>query len=165
TYPSLSSPNVYWDFVELPSQLMENWCYEEEALKCFAKHYKTGEPLPMDLVEKIKKAANFMEGIATVRQLSFGMLDMAWHGIDPTHLTDVKQHEVDAFKSTALFPDVPENCMSTAFGHIFQGGYSAGYYSYKWAEVLDADAFAYFKEKGIFDPEVAAKFKTHILSK
>src|SRR5699024_6253405 len=97
TYPSLSSPNVYWDFVELPSQLMENWCYEEEALKCFAKHYKTGEPLPMDLVEKIKKAANFMEGIATVRQLSFGMLDMAWHGIDPTHLTDVKQHGVDAF--------------------------------------------------------------------
>lgn len=165
TYPSLSSPNVYWDFVELPSQLMENWCYEKEALELFAKNYKTGEVLPISLIEKIKKAANFQEGIQTVRQLSFGMLDMAWHGIDPSKVTEVKKHENEAFHSTQLFPDVEENCMSTSFGHIFQGGYSAGYYSYKWAEVLDADAFAYFKEHGIFDQKTALKFKENILNK
>ncbi len=165
TYPSLSGPSVYWDFVELPSQLLENWCYEKEALELFAKHYETGEVIPMELIEKIKKSANFLEGIQTVRQLSFGMLDMAWHAIDPTEITNVKAHELKAFENTKLYPDVPENCMSTAFSHIFQGGYSAGYYSYKWAEVLDADAFAYFKEKGIFAKEVATKFKENILSK
>lgn len=164
-YPGLSSPNVYWDFVELPSQLMENWCYEQEALKLFAKHYKTGETIPMELVEKIKKASNFLEGIFTVRQLSFGMLDMAWHDTDPGAISDVKQHEVGAFEPTKLFPDVTENCMSTSFGHIFQGGYSAGYYSYKWAEVLDADAFEYFKENGIFDGETAKKFRENVLTK
>ncbi len=165
TYPSLCSPNVYWDFVELPSQVMENWCYEQECLALFAKHYETGEAIPQAYVENIKKAANFQEGMATVRQLSFGLLDMAWHGIDPTEISDVKQHEVKAFEPTALFPDIPENCMSTAFGHIFQGGYSAGYYSYKWAEVLDADAFAYFKEHGIFNRDIATKFMDHILTK
>ncbi len=165
TYPSLSGPSVYWDFVELPSQLLENWCYEKEALELFAKHYKTGEVIPMELIEKIRKSANFLEGIQTVRQLSFGMLDMAWHAIDPTKITNVKAHELKAFEKTKLYPDVQENCMSTAFSHIFQGGYSAGYYSYKWAEVLDADAFAYFKEKGIFAKEVAKKFKENILSK
>lgn len=165
TYPSLSGPSVYWDFVELPSQLLENWCYEKEALELFAKHYKTGEVIPMELIEKIRKSANFLEGIQTVRQLSFGMLDMAWHAVDPTEITDVKAHELQAFENTKLYPDVPENCMSTAFSHIFQGGYSAGYYSYKWAEVLDADAFAYFKEKGIFAKEVARKFKENILTK
>jgi len=165
TYPSLSGTSVYWDFVELPSQVMENWCYEKEALALFAKHYKTGELIPMELVQKIKESATFQEGMATMRQLSFGLLDMSWHGADPAHITDVKAHEVKAFAGTSLYPDTKETCMSTAFAHIFQGGYSSGYYSYKWAEVLDADAFAYFKEQGIFNSEVAGKFKEHVLSK
>ena len=165
TYPSLSGTSVYWDFVELPSQVMENWCYEKEALELFARHYKTGAPIPMDLLLKIKDSATFQEGIATLRQLRFGLLDMSWHATDPTGITDVKAHEVKAFESTLLYPDMPETCMSTSFSHIFQGGYSSGYYSYKWAEVLDADAFAYFKEKGIFNAVVATKFKEHVLSK
>ncbi len=163
-YPSLSSPSVYWDFVELPSQILENWCYEPEALALFATHYKTGEKIPMELIERIKKAANFQEGMQTLRQLSFGQLDMAWHGADPTGVSDVQAHEDAAFENTNLYPNVSENCMSTSFSHIFQGGYSSGYYSYKWAEVLDADAFAYFKESGIFNREVADKFKDHVLS-
>ncbi len=165
TYPSLSGTSVYWDFVELPSQVMENWCYEKEALELFAKHYETGEVIPMELVQKIKESATFQEGMATMRQLSFGLLDMSWHGTDPTNITDVKAHETKAFAGTNLYPDTPETCMSTAFAHIFQGGYSSGYYSYKWAEVLDADAFAYFKENGIFNKEVATKFKENVLSK
>lgn len=164
TYPSLSGPSVYWDFVELPSQVLENWCYEPEALELFAKHYETGETIPMVLIDKIKKAANFQEGMQTLRQLSFGILDMSWHGADPSGITDVKAHEKAAFENTKLYPDVAENCMSVSFSHIFQGGYSSGYYSYKWAEVLDADAFAYFKENGIFNTEVAQKFKDHVLS-
>ncbi|MEZ4876562.1 MAG: M3 family metallopeptidase [Flavobacterium sp.] len=164
TYPSLSGTSVYWDFVELPSQVMENWCYEPEALALFAKHYETGEIIPQEYVEKIKESANFLEGIATLRQLSFGLLDMAYHGKSQT-IDDVKTFEEKAFESTKLYPDVAENCMSTSFSHIFQGGYSSGYYSYKWAEVLDADAFAFFQEKGIFDKEVATKFKDNILSK
>ncbi len=164
TYPSLSGTSVFWDFVELPSQIFENWCYEKEALELFAKHYETGEVIPMDLVEKIKASATFHEGMQTLRQLSFGLLDMSWHGQDPTPITDVKNHETKAFENTKLYPDVPENCMSTSFSHIFQGGYSSGYYSYKWAEVLDADAFEYFKEQGIFNKEVASKFKNHVLS-
>ncbi|SHG04541.1 peptidyl-dipeptidase Dcp/oligopeptidase A [Salegentibacter echinorum] len=163
-YPSLSGANVYWDFVELPSQLLENWCYEKEALQLFAKHYKTGEVIPMELIQKIKDSANFQEGMFTVRQLSFGLLDLSWHGVDPTDITDVKANEDKAFEPTKLYPNVPENCMSTAFSHIFQGGYSAGYYSYKWAEVLDADTFEYFKEHGIFSREIADKFKANILS-
>ncbi|MEO0526932.1 MAG: M3 family metallopeptidase [Bacteroidota bacterium] len=165
TYPSLSGTSVYWDFVELPSQVMENWCYEKEALELFALHYDTGELIPMELVQKIKESATFQEGLATLRQLSFGVLDMSWHGKDPSKITDVKAYELQAFAETSLYPDTPETCMSTAFSHIFQGGYSSGYYSYKWAEVLDADAFAFFKEKGIFNQEVAAKFKEHVLSK
>ena len=165
TYPSLSGTSVFWDFVELPSQVMENWCYEKEALKLFAKHYKTGEVIPMDLIEKIKASATFHEGMQTLRQISFGLLDMSWHGQDPTNITKVKEHEKNAFANTQLYPDVEENCMSTSFSHIFQGGYSSGYYSYKWAEVLDADAFEYFKEEGIFDKTVALKFKEHVLSK
>src|SRR5690625_796512 len=165
TYKSLSGTNVYWDFVELPSQLLENWCYEEEALSLFAKHYQTGEMIPMEIVERIKKASNFLEGMQTVRQLSFGILDMSWHAIDPRTIKNVKTHEKEAFRSTQLYLDVAENCMSTSFSHIFQGGYSAGYYSYKWAEVLDADAFAYFREKGIFNKTIADKFKEHVLSK
>ncbi len=165
TYPSLSGTSVYWDFVELPSQIFENWCYEKEALALFATHYKTGEVIPMELVEKIKDSATFQEGIATLRQISFGLLDMAWHATDPSTIADVKAYEKTVFEKTSLYPDVAENCMSTSFSHIFQGGYSAGYYSYKWAEVLDADAFEYFKEQGVFDQEVAQKFATHILSK
>jgi oligopeptidase A len=163
-YPSLSGTSVYWDFVELPSQVMENWCYEPEALALFAKHYQTGEIIPQEYVEKIKESASFLEGIATMRQISFGLLDMAYHGKAQT-IEDVKSFEEAAFENTKLYPDVVENCMSTSFSHIFQGGYSSGYYSYKWAEVLDADAFAYFQEKGIFDKEVATKFKENVLSK
>ncbi|MEP2281164.1 M3 family metallopeptidase [Maribacter sp.] len=164
TYPSLSGTSVFWDFVELPSQVLENWCYEKEALELFAKHYETGETIPMELVEKIKESATFQEGMQTLRQLSFGLLDMSWHGVDPTGITSVKAHEDEAFKDTSLYPATPETCMSTAFSHIFQGGYSSGYYSYKWAEVLDADAFSYFKEEGIFNKEVATKFKDNVLS-
>ncbi|HUH47555.1 MAG TPA: M3 family metallopeptidase, partial [Arenibacter sp.] len=164
TYPGLSGTSVYWDFVELPSQILENWCYEKEALELFAFHYKTGEPIPMEYIKKIKESATFQEGLATLRQISFGLLDMSWHNIDPTQIKNVKEQELKAFQETDLYPDVPETCMSTSFSHIFQGGYSSGYYSYKWAEVLDADAFAYFKEKGIFNKEVATKFKDHILS-
>lgn len=164
TYPSLSGTNVFWDFVELPSQIMENWCFEKEALALFAKHYQTGEPIPMELVEKIKESASFLEGMATVRQLSFGLLDMGWHGQDPTTITSLKDFEVAQFEATAQYPDVRENAMSTSFSHIFQGGYSSGYYSYKWAEVLDADAFAFFKDNGIFNKEIATKFKDNVLS-
>jgi Zn-dependent oligopeptidase len=165
TYPSLSGTSVFWDFVELPSQVMENWCYEPEALAIFAKHYQTGEIIPQEYVEKIKESASFQEGMATLRQLSFGLLDMAFHGNDPSEITNIKAFEKTAFEGTTLYPDVVENCMSVSFSHIFNGGYSSGYYSYKWAEVLDADAFAYFQEKGIFDKETATKFKENVLSK
>ncbi len=169
TYPSLSGTSVSWDFVELPSQVLENWCFEKEALELFAKHYQTGDVIPIELIQKIKNAANFLEGLQTLRQLSFGILDMAWHGQSPSsfdnnYAKNVKEFEKEAFASTQLYPDVAENCMSTAFSHIFQGGYSAGYYSYKWAEVLDADAFEYFKETGIFNKETATKFKDFVLS-
>ncbi|WP_343485479.1 M3 family metallopeptidase [Allomuricauda sp. d1] len=165
TYPGLSGTSVYWDFVELPSQIMENWCYEKEALELFAHHYETGEMIPMELVERIKASSNFQEGMQTLRQISFGLLDMAWHGQNPSEVKGVKAFETNTFEGTQLFPDTPETCMSTAFAHIFQGGYSSGYYSYKWAEVLDADAFAHFTEHGIFNQEIANKFKLHVLSK
>ncbi len=164
-YPSLSGTSVYWDFVELPSQILENWCYEPEALALFAYHYETGEIIPMELVHKIKESASFQEGMATMRQLSFGLLDMGWHAQDPSNIKDIKTFENEQFAETQLYPDVKENAMSTAFSHIFHGGYSSGYYSYKWAEVLDADAFEYFQEKGIFNKEVATKFKENVLSK
>ena len=165
TYPSLSGTSVYWDFVELPSQIMENWCYEAKALALFAYHYQTNEMIPMKLVQKIKESASFQEGMATMRQLSFGLLDMGWHGQNPTTISNIKTFETQQFSATQLYPEVKENAISTAFSHIFQGGYSSGYYSYKWAEVLDADAFAYFQEKGIFNVEVATKFKDNVLSK
>lgn len=165
TYPSLSGTNVYWDFVELPSQVLENWCYEKEALELFATHYETGEVIPMELISKIKESSTFHEGMQTLRQLSFGLLDMSWHGKNPSAIENVKTYENEAFKNTELYPEVKENCMSTAFSHIFQGGYSSGYYSYKWAEVLDADAFDYFKQNGIFNTEIATKFKNNVLSK
>ena len=166
TYNSLSGTSVSWDFVELPSQILENWCYEKEALELFAKHYETGETIPMKYVEKIKESASFHEGMQTLRQLSFGLLDMQWHGSEsPGKTSSVKEFENNAFADTTLYPEVAENCMSTSFSHIFQGGYSAGYYSYKWAEVLDADAFEYFLEKGIFNKEVATRFRENVLSK
>jgi peptidyl-dipeptidase Dcp len=165
TYNSLSGTSVSWDFVELPSQILENWCYEKEALALFAKHYETGEMIPMEYVEKIKESASFHEGMQTLRQLSFGLLDMQWHGQDPAAIKSIASFEKTTFADTNLYPNVEGNCMSTAFSHIFQGGYSAGYYSYKWAEVLDADAFEYFLEKGIFNKEVATKFKENVLSK
>lgn len=166
TFSSLSGTSVSWDFVELPSQIFENWCYEEEVLKLFAKHYETEEVIPMELVQKIKKASNFLQGMQTLRQLSFGLLDMNWHSLKEALPEDlqVKNFEQEAFASTQLYPDVAENCMSTAFSHIFQGGYSAGYYSYKWAEVLDADAFEAFKETGIFNKETGKRFKDTVLS-
>jgi len=164
TYKGLSGTNVSWDFVELPSQLLENWCYEKEALELFAKHYKSDEVIPMELIEKIKASATFHEGMQTLRQISFGLLDIAWHGKDPSIIKNVKEFETLSFSSTQLYPDVKNNCMSTSFSHIFQGSYSAGYYSYKWAEVLDADAFKYFKDHGIFNKKIAAKFKDTVLS-
>lgn len=158
TYESLSGTNVYWDFVELPSQFYENFCYEPEALKLFAKHYQTGEIIPQELIEKVKASSSFMEGYQTVRQLSFGLLDMAYHANDLAEIKDLQQFEKETFKQTELYPEIDKNMMSTSFSHIFQGGYSSGYYSYKWAEVLDADAFAFFQETGIFNPETAQKF-------
>ncbi|MDJ1506475.1 M3 family metallopeptidase [Xanthocytophaga agilis] len=163
-YGSTSGTNVYWDFVELPSQIMENWCYEKEALDLFARHYETNEPIPQELIEKIIASANFMEGYGTLRQLSFGMLDMAYHG-NAQPISDVAEFERQAILQTSLFPETEGINTSVAFSHIFAGGYSAGYYSYKWAEVLDADAFEYFKEKGIFNRQVADAFRENILSK
>ncbi|MGV8914526.1 MAG: M3 family metallopeptidase [Kaistella sp.] len=158
TYPSLSGTSVKWDFVELPSQFLENYCYEPEFLKTFAKHYQTGEILSDEKIQKISDSKNFMEGYQTMRQIGFGILDIAYH-TDAAKVGDVKTFEVEETKATNLYPSNPETAMSTSFSHIFQGGYSAGYYSYKWAEVLDADAFQYFKEEGIFNPKIAAKFK------
>lgn len=165
TYPNLSGTSVSWDFVELPSQLLENWCYEPETLALFARHYQTNELIPMELVQKIKESSAFMEGLQTLRQLSFGFLDMAWHTADPNTIKDVKAFEDEAVRKTELYPAISETCFSTSFSHIFQGGYASGYYSYKWSEVLDADAFEAFSEKGIFNREIANKFKTNILSK
>ncbi len=158
-YAGLSGTNVYWDFVELPSQIMENWCFEKECLDLFARHYKTGETIPEEYVKRIVASATFQEGYMTARQLSFSLLDMAWHGGDPTGIKDVGIFEKEAMKPTQVMPVMEGTNMSSAFSHIFQGGYSAGYYSYKWAEVLDADAFEFFKEKGLFDKETATKFR------
>ncbi|AZA55447.1 M3 family metallopeptidase [Chryseobacterium sp. G0201] len=159
-YPTLSGTSVKWDFVELPSQFLENFCYEPEFLKTFAKHYKTGEILPDEKIEKIALSKNFMEGYQTMRQLGFGILDMNYHTkVAELEGKSVKEFEDNYTKATQLYPANPETAMSPSFSHIFQGGYSAGYYSYKWAEVLDADAFQYFKENGIFNPEIAAKYK------
>ncbi len=159
TYESLSGTNVYWDFVELPSQFMENYCYEKEFLQSFARHYQTDEPLPEAEIDKIVAAANFMEGYQTLRQLSFGLLDMAYHTGHFDETTSIERFEKDTVAETQLYPNVEGTAQSPSFSHIFAGGYDAGYYSYKWAEVLDADAFAYFKETGIFNPETASKFK------
>ncbi len=164
-YASIAGTNVYWDFVELPSQVMENWAYEPEGLALFAKHYQTHAPMPMELIQKIRKASTFMAGWMGVRQLSFAFLDMAWHAKDTSEIDDIEEFEVQEMARTRFFPPVPGTSMSTSFSHIFAGGYSAGYYSYKWAEVLDADAFEFFKEKGIFSTEVARSFRDNVLSK
>lgn len=165
TYPSLSGPHVYWDFVELPSQIFENWCYEKEALSRFAKHYETGEIIPDALIEKIKAAASFEAGMQMLRQIGLASIDFGWHAVESLeHVKKVKDYEAELTAKTSLYPETAEVCTSTAFSHIFQGGYSAGYYSYKWAEVLDADAFEYFKQRGIFNKEVATKFKENILA-
>ncbi|GIL18467.1 MAG: peptidase M3 [Oligoflexia bacterium] len=165
TYRTLSGTNVYWDFVELPSQIMENWVKEKEGLDLFAKHFETNEPIPADLVEKIKKANQFQAGMASLRQLNFGLMDMTWHTADASTIQDVNAFELKATERTRLFPYIEGTNSSCSFSHIFAGGYSAGYYSYKWAEVLDADAFEFFKEKGLFNKEVATAFKNNILSR
>ena len=165
TYPSLTGTNVARDFVELPSQIMENWAYEPEYLKTFAKHYKTGEVIPQELIDKIVASKNYLAGYACIRQLNFGLVDMDWHtltsveGIDPIAF---EQAEVDR---NPVLPSVKDVIFSPSFTHIFAGGYAAGYYSYKWAEVLEADAFSLFKEKGIFNREVASAFREKLLSK
>ena len=166
-YESLAGPNVFWDFVELPSQIFENWCYEKDCLDLFARHYQTNESIPGSLVEKLKAASTYHEAYATLRQLSFGMLDMAYHHLKSERLgelSDIQKFEKEAIKRTDLFPVVSGTCMSTQFSHIFAGGYAAGYYSYKWAEVLDADSFSVFQEHGIFDQETANSFRNNILS-
>ena len=165
SYPSTSGTNVHWDFVELPSQVMENWVYEKECLDLFAKHYETSDPIPFDMIEKIKSVGVFHEAIATMRQISFADIDMFWHTTDPSQIEDLNKEEKKVFAKTDLFPPIEDSNFSCAFSHIFAGGYSAGYYSYKWAEVLDADAFEYFKENGIFNEEIGAKFRNEVLSR
>lgn len=165
TYESLSGTNVYRDFVELPSQLMENWATEKEFLDGFAVHYKTGEKIPDELIAKIKTSENFNVGYACLRQLSFGYLDMAWHTQKKAFTGNVLEFEKKAWEKSQILPVVNQTCMSTQFSHIFSGGYSAGYYSYKWAEVLDADAFYVFKKEGVLNPVIAKKFREKVLSK
>lgn len=165
TYESLSGTNVYWDFVELPSQIMENFAIEKDFLHTFARHYKTDELIPDELVQRIADSSNFNAAYSCLRQVSFGLLDMAWYTRNTPFEGDVKAYEKKAWAKAQILPVVEEACMSTQFSHIFAGGYSAGYYSYKWAEVLDADAFSLFKQKGIFNQEVADSFRENILSK
>jgi peptidyl-dipeptidase Dcp len=164
-YESISGTNVARDFVELPSQLMQNWAFEEEWLKKWAVHFETGESMPSGLIKKIKEASTFNEGYACDRQLNFGFLDMAWHTITEPMGSDVKAFERNATTRTELFPEIPSSCLSCSFTHIFGGEYAAGYYGYKWAEVLEADAFSLFREKGIFSRETANSFRKNILEK
>jgi len=167
-YGSISGANVYWDFVELPSQIFENWCYEKECLDLFATHYETGEKIPQEYIEKIKDSSTYHEAYSTVRQVSLALLDMAYFSLtreEAQNIGNVAQFEEKAMEPTKLFPSIKGAMMSPQFGHIFAGGYASGYYSYKWAEVLDADAFSLFKEKGIFNKEVSHSFKDNILSK
>lgn len=164
TYQSISGTSVYRDFVELPSQIMENFATEKEFLDMFAVHYKTGEKIPQELIDKLIASQRYLAGYMSVRQLSFGMIDMAWHTITSPYTGDVIAMEKNAIAKTELMPVVENSVMTTSFGHIFAGGYAAGYYGYKWAEVLDADAFAAFKEKGIFNREVSTSFRKNILS-
>lgn len=164
-YPSMCSPNVKWDFVELPSQIMENFAIEKAFLQTFAYHHETGEQLPDSLLESLVRARNFNAAYACIRQVSLGMLDMAWYTLTTPFEGDVVAYEKQAFSPTQLLPTLPTTCMTTQFGHIMAGGYSAGYYSYKWAEVLDADAFSVFREAGVINADVARRFRGTILSK
>lgn len=164
-YESLSCTNVYWDFVELPSQFMENFAIEPEFLHTFAKHYQTGEDMPDELIERVRKARNFNVAYACIRQVSFGMLDMAYYTRQTPLEESIEAYEEEAWRPTQLLPHVEGTCMSVQFGHIMSGGYSAGYYSYKWAEVLDADAFSLFQQTGIFNTETAQRFRDEVLSK
>lgn len=164
-YESQTGTSVYRDFVELPSQLMENWATEKEFLDLWAVHYETGEPIPADLVDRIVAAQNYLAAYSNVRQLSFGLTDMAWHTLTEPFAGDVVEFEAASMTPTQVLPVVPGTAMAPSFGHIFSGGYAAGYYGYKWAEVLEADAFSLFKEKGIFNREVASSFRENVLSK
>ena len=164
-FESLSGTSVYWDFVELPSQIIENFAVERDFLNTFAKHYQTGEPLPDELIDRIVRSRNFNAAYACIRQVSFGLLDMAYYTMDQPFEGDVFEFERKAWAAAQLLPQPDGTCMSVQFGHIMSGGYAAGYYSYKWAEVLDADAFSLFKEKGIFSQDVAQRFRDHILSR
>ena len=164
-FQSMSGTNVYWDFVELPSQIMENFAIEKEFLNTFARHYQTEEPIPDELIQRIVDASNFNVAYACLRQVSFGLLDMAWYTRRKAFDGDVRAYEKASWQQAQVLPQIDETCMSVQFGHIMSGGYSAGYYSYKWAEVLDADAFSLFKEKGIFNTETAQSFRGNILSK
>ena len=164
-FESLSGTNVWWDFVELPSQFMENYAIEKEFLRTFAFHYQTGEPLPDELIRRIVKSRNFMAATACLRQVSFGLLDMAYYTKKDEFKEDIIPFEKKAWKKAILGEQLPDTCMTVQFSHIMAGGYAAGYYSYKWAEVLDADAFSVFKKHGIFDPETAQRFRDNILSK
>jgi peptidyl-dipeptidase Dcp len=165
TYASLAGTNVYLDFVELPSQFMENFCVEKEFLDIFAQHYQTNEKIPAELVAKIVESRNFMEGYATIRQLNFGRLDMAYHTLETALEQNIFDFEQTVTDETSILPKVDGDLISSSFSHIFAGGYGAGYYSYKWSEVLDADAFSVFKENGIFDKNTAESFKNNILTK
>lgn len=164
TYQSVAGTNVLWDFVELPSQVQENWCYEKETLDMFATHYKTGEKIPTELLDKLIAAKNYMVGMGGLRQVGLGTLDMAWHSADPSKIKDVAAFEDEILKDISLFPRLA-GPTSTSFSHIFAGGYSAGYYSYKWAEVLDADTFEAFQENGLYNVMVAESYKHQVLSK
>lgn len=164
-YRSLAGTNVFLDFVELPSQILENWADEEESLKVYAFHYKTGEPIPMELIERLKRSQKFLVGYQAMRQLNFAFLDLAWFANPPVQGQTVAEFEEKATANSQIFPRLPGANISASFGHIFGGGYASGYYSYKWAEALDADAFELFKERGIFDPSVAGRFEEFILSK
>ena len=164
-YASMSGTNVYWDFVELPSQIMENFAIEKEFLNTFAKHYQTGENIPEEWIQRLIDASNFNVAYACLRQLSFGLLDMAWYTRTEPFDGDVRSYEKQAWQKTQVLPEIADTCMTVQFSHIMAGGYAAGYYSYKWAEVLDADAFSLFQEKGIFDAETANSFRENVLSK
>ena len=165
TYQSMSGTNVYWDFVELPSQIMENFAIEKDFLNTFAKHYQTGENIPEEMIQRIVDASNFNVAYACLRQLSFGLLDMAWYTRTEPFEGDVRSYEKKAWEKAQVLPGIEETCMTVQFSHIMAGGYAAGYYSYKWAEVLDADAFSLFQEKGIFDAATANSFRENVLSK
>ncbi len=164
-FESLSGTNVWWDFVEMPSQFMENYSTEKDFLRTFAYHYQTGEAIPDDLIDRIKKSRNYNAALACLRQVSFGLLDMAYYTLREPFDEDIIPFEKNAWKKAIIAKQLPETCMTTQFSHIMSGGYAAGYYSYKWAEVLDADAFSVFKANGIFDTETAQKLRDCILSK